>query len=74
MQRYAQMNKANPAFIARNHQLEIAIRAAEDKANFAPFEALLKVVQSPFEYQPMLKQYALAPTPDEAVQNTFCGT
>jgi len=73
-QQYTQMNVANPAFIARNHQVEIAIRAAEDKNDFAPFNALLALVQSPYEYRPELKQYALAPTPKETVKNTFCGT
>ncbi|HCH31950.1 MAG TPA: YdiU family protein [Oceanospirillaceae bacterium] len=73
-QRYQQMNSANPAFIARNHQVEMAIRAAEDQQDFAPFEALLKVVQSPWEYQSQLRPYALAPTATQAVKNTFCGT
>ncbi|MCS5558526.1 MAG: protein adenylyltransferase SelO family protein, partial [Oceanospirillaceae bacterium] len=73
-QRYQQMNSANPAFIARNHQVEVAIRAAEDQQNFAPFEALLKVVQSPWAYQPLLRSYALAPTAKQTVKNTFCGT
>jgi len=73
-QRYQQMNSANPAFIARNHQVEVAIRAAEDQQNFGPFDALLKVVQSPWTYQPHLRSYALAPTAKQIVKNTFCGT
>jgi len=35
---------------------------------------LLKVLQSPFEFQQTLKNFALAPMPEEAVQHTFCGT
>ena len=73
-QRYQQMNLANPAFIARNHQVELVIRAAEDKGDYQPFYALLKVLQSPFEFQQTLKNFALAPMPEEAVQHTFCGT
>ena len=74
VQRYQQMNLANPAFIARNHQVELAIRAAEDRDDYQPFYALLKVVQSPSEYQQSLKGYALSPMPQELVHHTFCGT
>lgn len=73
-QRHEQMNLANPAFIARNHQVELVIRAAEDMGDYQPFYALLKVVQSPCNYQKKLKSFALAPMPQEAVQHTFCGT
>lgn len=73
-QRYQQMRLANPAFIARNHQVEVAIRAAEDRGDYQPFKALLKVVQTPFDYQPELIGYALAPTLSETVKHTFCGT
>jgi uncharacterized protein YdiU (UPF0061 family) len=73
-QRYQQMKLANPAFIARNHQVELAIRAAEDNGDYEPFYALLKVLQTPFEYQQSLKDYALTPVPQEVVHHTFCGT
>jgi uncharacterized protein YdiU (UPF0061 family) len=68
------MKRANPAFIARNHQVELAIRAAEDKGDYQPFYALLKVVQSPSDYQQTRRNFALAPMPQEVVQHTFCGT
>lgn len=73
-ERYAQMSAANPAFIARNHQVEKVIRAAEDHGDFQPFHQLLKVLQAPFSYQPSLKNYALAPMAEEVVAHTFCGT
>ncbi|MDC9720317.1 MAG: YdiU family protein [Gammaproteobacteria bacterium] len=73
-QRYPQMKQANPAFIARNHQVELAIRAAEDQGDYQPFYDLLSVIKAPFEYQPTLKTFALAPLPQEVVQHTFCGT
>lgn len=73
-QRYQQMKLANPAFIARNHQVAVAIRAAEDKGDYQPFYALLKVLQCPNNYQPTLRAFALAPEPQEVVQHTFCGT
>ena len=72
--RYEQMKLANPAFIARNHQVELAIRAAEDQGDYQPFYRLLEVVKAPFNYQSALKKYALAPMPQEVVAHTFCGT
>ena len=73
-ERYQQMKRTNPAYIARNHQVELAIRAAEDQGDYEPFYALLKILQAPYDYQPELITYALAPTPDEMVKQTFCGT
>jgi uncharacterized protein YdiU (UPF0061 family) len=73
-ERYQQMNLANPAFIARNHQVELVIRAAEDHSNYQPFYDLLKVVQSPYAYQQTLEKFVLAPMPQEVVAHTFCGT
>jgi uncharacterized protein YdiU (UPF0061 family) len=73
-ERYQQMNLANPAFIARNHQVELVIRAAEDHNNYQPFYDLLKVVQSPYAYQKTLEKFVLAPMPQEVVAHTFCGT
>ncbi len=35
------MRLVNPAFIPRNHLIEEVIRAAVDKADFAPFERLI---------------------------------
>jgi len=68
------MAKVNPLYIPRNHQVEAVIRAAEDHNDFAPFHALHKVLQKPFEYQPGNDKYMLPPEPDEVVQQTFCGT
>jgi uncharacterized protein YdiU (UPF0061 family) len=73
-ERYQQIKLANPAFIARNHQVELVIRAAEDHSNYQPFYDLLKVVQSPYAYQQTLEKFVLAPMPQEVVAHTFCGT
>lgn len=64
---------ANPIFIARNHRVEAAIKAA-NAGNLAPFEALVKVLQNPFTEQPEHTEYEDPPKPDEIVQATFCGT
>ncbi|KAG1658090.1 hypothetical protein GQR58_023135 [Nymphon striatum] len=42
----ALMQRVNPVYIPRNHQVEAAIRAAEDHNDFSVFEALHAVLQS----------------------------
>jgi uncharacterized protein YdiU (UPF0061 family) len=68
------MRATNPAFIPRNHLVEAAIRAAEDRDDFRPFEALMAVLARPFEDQPENTAYANPPKPEERVLATFCGT
>jgi len=67
------MQAANPAFIPRNHLVEEAIRAAVDDADYAPFEALMTVLASPFDDRPAHARYAAPPRPDQVVHQTFCG-
>ena len=40
--RLERMRAANPKYIPRNHRIEEAIRAAEDRGDFAPFEDLAR--------------------------------
>ena len=72
--RAAAMRKVNPAFIPRNHRIEQAIQAAVEDADFSLFEALLKVLATPYEDQPAFAPYAEPPLPAERVLQTFCGT
>ncbi len=72
--RQSEMQKLNPIYIPRNHQIEAVIRAAEDNNNFEPFNVLNEVLQKPFEYQPGKDNYMLPPEPQEIVLQTFCGT
>jgi len=72
--RQIMMQAVNPVYIPRNHLLEAAIRAAEDRGDFSVFEALHEVLQNPFEYQEGKQQYMLPPKPNEVVHQTFCGT
>jgi serine/tyrosine/threonine adenylyltransferase len=66
------MQKSNPIYIARNHQVEAALREAEE-GNLARFTQLCTLVKSPFteQYMPL---FEAAPLPDEEVTKTFCGT
>jgi uncharacterized protein YdiU (UPF0061 family) len=68
------MRAVNPAFIPRNHRIEAVIEAAVGRDDFAPFEALLAVLSSPYEDQPALSAYAQPPEPHQRVLQTFCGT
>ena len=69
----AVMRGINPAYIARNHIVEAALKAAE-RHDFAPFEALLDVLSRPFEDRPGLEQFAEPAAGHERVTQTFCGT
>ena len=70
----ALMQSVNPVYIPRNHQVEAAIRAAEDHNDFSKFESLHKVLQTPFALQSGKDAYFLPPKPEEVVLQTFCGT
>jgi len=72
--RQAGMQAVNPVYIPRNHQIEAAIRAAEDRGDFSVFHALLAVLQNPYAEQAGKERYCLPPEPEEMVTKTFCGT
>ncbi len=72
--RQAAMQASNPVYIPRNHQIEAAIRAAEDQDDFSLFHALHAVLQSPYTRQEGKDSYMQAPQPEEVVEHTFCGT
>jgi uncharacterized protein YdiU (UPF0061 family) len=73
-ERVAVMQRANPAFIPRNHLVEEAITAAQDHGDLGPFETLLCVLAAPYEDQTGFARYAEPPRPDQVVHQTFCGT
>ncbi len=77
-ERRLRMLAANPAVIPRNHQIEKAIRAAEDEGDFAPFHCLVERLAQPFDDDPRdcdgVHDYALPPTLEQVVAKTFCGT
>jgi uncharacterized protein YdiU (UPF0061 family) len=68
------MREHNPVYIPRNHQVEAAIRAAEDHNDFSVFYDLLEVLQNPYQEQQGKEHYRLPPEPEEIVSKTFCGT
>lgn len=71
--RKAAMLAANPAVIARNHQIEIAISAAV-KGDFSQFKTLNSALARPFEEPVGNPELVATPEPHEVVTRTFCGT
>ena len=73
--RAAQMRRASPWIIARNHRVEEALQAATEEGDFSPFERLLGAVRSPWEEHPDSAAYGEPPPPAfSAGYRTFCGT
>ena len=67
------MQAANPVLIPRNHRIEEMITAAV-AGDMAPFSRLMQALAAPYEANPDFADLRRAPTPDERVQRTFCGT
>ena len=73
-ERQAQMYRANPVFIPRNHLVEAAIAAATDRDDLDVFHQLVDVLENPHQYSADLALYATPPEPEQMVNQTFCGT
>ncbi|MDO1581534.1 protein adenylyltransferase SelO [Rhizobium oryzicola] len=69
----ALMRSVNPAIIPRNHRIEEVIAAAVE-GDLQPFERLLAALEKPYEDRPEFAAYTEAPTSDQRVLQTFCGT
>ena len=63
----------NPKIIPRNHRVEEAIVAGSG-GDMNPFHTLLAAVTRPYETTSETAQFARAPTVNERVTRTFCGT
>jgi uncharacterized protein YdiU (UPF0061 family) len=68
------MQQANPVIIPRNHLVQVALDAAEEKGSFTRFEELVAALQNP--YDPALADtiFAKAPEASAAPYVTYCGT
>ena len=73
LERADAMDAVNPLYIPRNHQVEVALEAAE-VGDMAPWHALLEVVQNPYVLRPEWDAYAHPAPADTAPHVTFCGT
>lgn len=68
------MLKSNPSYIPRNHLIAQAIEQASLSKDFSLFNKLVDVLARPFEYREEHPMFALPPTPEQEVRQTFCGT
>jgi uncharacterized protein YdiU (UPF0061 family) len=66
------MLACNPAVIPRNHLVEEALSAAEDRADLTPLYALLEHIQQPYRKPEQVKY--CSPPDNEIGYQTFCGT
>ena len=69
----ALMRRTNPVYIPRNHRVEEAISAGYT-GDFAPFHRLVDVLKQPFDSNPQYAEFEAAPSAEEVVHATFCGT
>jgi serine/tyrosine/threonine adenylyltransferase len=67
------MQQSNPIYIARNHQVEAALREAET-GNLTRFETMISLLRTPFVERDNMAGFEAAPLEDEEVKMTFCGT
>ncbi len=69
-----QMDATNPALIPRNHQIAAAIEQATNAGDLSLFNRLHNALSTPFSLDESNTDFALAPTPQQCISNTFCGT
>ena len=67
------MRTANPVIIPRNHLVEEALSAAEDRGDLSVLHRLLRALASPYEAKADLARYQEPPVNDRGYR-TFCGT
>jgi uncharacterized protein YdiU (UPF0061 family) len=67
------MDRVNPIYIPRNHQVEDALTAAT-AGDLEPFRRLVDVLAQPFDERPGLEDYATPAPPSFGPYRTFCGT
>ena len=69
----ALMRTVNPAVIPRNHRVEEALSAAEDRDDLSVLHRLLAALASPYDEGDDVAKYQELP-PDDDGYRTFCGT
>jgi len=67
------MDRANPAYIPRNHLVEESLDAAT-AGDLEPFNRLVDVLKDPYTERPGLDRYAMPAPEDFGSYSTYCGT
>ena len=68
------MQRHNPRYIPRNHQVELALTIAADHGDLGKFNELLALLQQPYTAIPGKEAYQYPPEDGDEGYRTFCGT
>ena len=68
-----ELNKINPLYIPRNHQIQKAIDLAYEN-DFSKFLEMIEVFKNPFNEDQRYAEYENSPLEDQKILKTFCGT
>ena len=70
----ADLGRGSPGILRFRGSRILSVDSAVQRDDLAPFEALLSVLERPFEDQPGRERHAAPPEPEQRVLRTFCGT
>ena len=73
LDRKQRMDSINPKYILRNHLAQSAIEKAQQK-DFSEISTLMKILEHPFDEQPLYNQYAASPPLDLAAVEVSCSS
>ena len=68
------MKASNPVVIPRNHRVEEALAAAEQKKDYSPLHDLLDVLKNPYTRTAKQRYYSQPSPPSDKPYVTYCGT
>lgn len=68
------MQTSNPAYIPRNHNVEAALKLAQEKGDLTLLNELLEIVSDPYNYKEMNAVFQRVPEQDDETYKTYCGT
>ena len=68
----AVLAEVNPVVIPRNHRVEEALAAAEERDDLSVLHRLMEVLREPYQERPEMAEYR--ESVDECGYRTFCGT
>ncbi len=68
------LEKINPILIPRNHYIEHITQQAMFRQNYQPLNEFLELIKRPFNENTAAAKYYQAPTTQQKVPHTFCGT
>ena len=68
-----ELDKLNPIYIPRNHQVQQTIEQAYE-GDFSKFSEMLNIIKRPFDANEKYSEYEKGPLEEQKVKKTFCGT